>query len=386
MKRPAIRTLDLAGTPAEIGTAHGIAYAQEICAYTEDRIKIATAGVWSGGSMTRTDIFDLAESMIPAHADFDADLHEEMAAMAKAADISMAEAIIVGGFTDFVDVIRAVTHDDNDDDNDDDDDNNIDNVSTDDIYSEDDCTAAIIPDALTEDGGMLAQTWDMHDSATGHVIMLRLTPNNAPSARVFSTTGCLGQIGMNDEGVCVGINNLTTNDARLGVTWPSVVRAMLKTSTAKEALDILLGANLAGAHNYLIFDRHGDGYNVEAMPTTRPVTPLKKQPLIHTNHTLDASSSQVEASRPAELDESSRSRLARASEILTAKNQFDTQAMINMLRDDQICQKTPNPAHIESSGAVIMRPRTHEMWACWGLPTHNDFHLIESLASASQAA
>ena len=91
------------------------------------------------------------------------------------------------------------------------------------------------------------QTWDMHDSATEHVLLLRLAPDDAPNAMVFTTTGCLGQLGMNAEGVCVGINNLTSVDGTLGVTWPTVVRAMLRSSTAEEALAILLGVNLAGA-------------------------------------------------------------------------------------------------------------------------------------------
>ena len=58
----------------------------------------------------------------------------------------------------------------------------------------------------------------MHDSATEHVVLLRTDPTDAPAALVFTTTGALGQIGMNELGVCVGINNLTATDGTPGVT------------------------------------------------------------------------------------------------------------------------------------------------------------------------
>ncbi len=43
-------------------------------------------------------------------------------------------------------------------------------------------------------------------------------------------------------------------------------------------------------------------------------------------------------------------------------------------RDDQaVCQVSTEPFHLESSGAAIMRPRTRDFWAVWGLPSHNDY-------------
>ena len=257
MRRPPIRVLDIAGSPAEMGAAHGTAFADEIRRYADERIDLVCDGRWSGGPLGRDEVIAIAESMIPAHEAFDPDLHTEMEAMAAAAGLSLPEAVIVGGFTDFVDAVSAVT-------------GGPAPISV----LEDDCTALIVPDERADGAGYLAQTWDMHDLATDHVLLLRIHPDDAPAARVFTTTGCLGQIGMNSEGVCVGINNLNALDGRPGVAWTSVVRGMLRTSTAADALAVLLDADLAGAHNFVIFDRHGDGYDVEAMPSVRPVVQL----------------------------------------------------------------------------------------------------------------
>ena len=360
MRRPPIRLLDAGGSPGDIGRAHGAAHAEEIRRYTNERVSLVASGLWSGGPLGEGDVLDIAESMLSAHEHFDADLYTELLALADAAGITPAEAVVVGGFTDFVDTVRAVVGGD---------------VPVE--VMEDDCTAVIVPDDRAGGAGFLAQTWDMHDTATDHVLLLRLRPAGAPPALVFTTTGCLGQLGMNAEGVCVGINNLTGLDGRRGVAWTSVVRGMLRASTAGEALDTLLGADLAGAHNYLIFDRHGVGYNVEAMPTVRPVTKLDGEPLVHTNHALDAGAAAIEATRDPILAASSSARLTTATELLSGGD-VDEERLFELTREPEvICQVAVEPLHIESSGAAVMRPRAMEFWACWGRPVDNDYQRIE---------
>ncbi|NNE73639.1 MAG: hypothetical protein HKN26_08250 [Acidimicrobiales bacterium] len=359
MQRPPIRILDAAGSPGDIGRAHGTAYADEIRRYTDERVTLVASGLWSGGPIGEADVLAIAESMLPAHETFDADLHAEMLAMAEAAGISPAEAVVVGGFTDFVDTVRAV-------------------VGGDMPLSvvEDDCTAMIVPDARAEGRGLFGQTWDMHDTATDHVLLLRVQPTDAPAALVFTTTGCVGQMGMNAAGVCVGINNLVGLDGTTGVAWTSVVRGMLKASTADEALKILLDADLAGAHNFLIFDKHGSGHNIEAMPSVRAVTSLANQPIVHTNHTFDPGATAVQADKDAGLMASSDARHARATELL-ADGPIDAERLMEITRDPEaICQVASDPYHIESSGAAVMRPSTGDFWACWGRPTDNDYQHI----------
>ncbi|MCY4631380.1 MAG: C45 family autoproteolytic acyltransferase/hydrolase [bacterium] len=361
MRRPPLRVLDAAGSPGEIGAAHGRAHAAEIRAYAADRVQIVASGMWTGTPLTRADVLDIAHSMLPAHESFDGDLHAEMEAMAGAAGISPAEAIVVGGFTDFVDTVRAVA-------------GKVEAA----VATEDGCTAVLVPDGRAGGAGFLAQTWDMHASATDHVLMLRLRPAGAPAARIFTTTGCLGQIGMNSEGLCVGINNLAGTDGGRGVAWPSVVRGMLKCATAGEALDLLLGAELAGAHNYLILDRHGDGFSTEAMPSVRPVRALGDEPLVHTNHTLDATAGTVQVDRDPRLLQSSYARLATATDLL-ADGDVNAERLFDLTREPSaICVTAKAPFHIESSGAAVMRPRTGDFWACWGRPAENDFQRIEA--------
>ena len=366
MKRPSIRVLDAAGSPEAIGAAHGSAHSDEIVRFANDRVDLVAEGLWSGGPLQRGDVLDLAQSMLGHHEAFDSALHAEMLAMADAAGISPAEAVILGGFTDFVDTVRATLGGDHPP-----------------TVIEDDCTAVIIPDDRANGHGFLAQTWDMHDSATDHVVLLRLRPKGRPHLTVFTTTGCLGQIGMNEAGVCVGINNLTCIDGAVGVTWPSVVRAMLSEESADDALGVLQGANLAGAHNFLIFDRHGIGYNVEAMPSVRPVTTLTTAPIVHTNHVVNERAAVVQAERPGALMDSSHTRRRTAEELLADKDIGESDLFSLLREPGAICQRPAAPFHIESSGAAVMRPATTDFWACWGVPIDNEFEHVRSLASAA---
>jgi len=350
LPRP-LRRLVLRGDAHARGAAHGAAFAAEIRRYTDERVHLAAAGTWSGRKASRDEVLDLAARMLPAHHAYAPDLHQEMLALADAAGITPAEALIVGGFTDFVDAVRALLAP---------------------APEEDDCTALLVPPA--RGGPWFAQTWDMHDSATAHVVLLDLQPDDAPAALVFTTVGCLGQIGMNEHGLAVGINNLSAADGRVGVTWPSVVREALRQPALSAARDAVLRAHLAGGHNYLLLDAAGDGCNIEAMPTHAALTPLSESPLVHTNHCLDPACLERQAEKAPQLLDSSLRRHEAALRLLADHGVIDHAALVHLLREPAaICQVAAPPYHIETSGAVIARPDTRELWAVWGSPRAGEF-------------
>ena len=360
MKLPAMRVVDLAGSPEMMGRTHGTTFAPEIRRYTNERIGLVMSGLWSGGPMSRSDVLDIAESMLPAHEAHSPELTAEMLAMADAAGITGAEAIIVGGFTDFVDTVRAELGGNHPQ-----------------PVIEDDCTAFIVPDNRCNGAGFYGQTWDMHDSATEHVVLFRVTPDDAPAALVFTTVGALGQIGMNELGVCVGINNLVSTDGNRGVVWTNVVRDALTKPSADEAAEAVLKADLSGGHNFHFFDADGIGSTIEAFPSARPIEVLADDPIVRTNHTLHAETTALQGPRADVLQDSSIRRLATAQKMLD-RDGIEVDDLISLTREpDAICQVSREPYHVESAGAAIMRPKTKEFWACWGLPSANDYEKIE---------
>jgi isopenicillin-N N-acyltransferase-like protein len=352
-----IRVAVLEGEPRSLGRVHGSTYAEEIADYAADRLVLSAEGT----SFSADELTDLAAQCLPAHRQYSAALTEELEALAEGAGISVEEALIVGGYTDFIDLVRAEAGA---------------------ARVDDTCTAVVVPDARACGAGFLAQTWDMHASATPHVVMLDLRPQHGPAALVFSTVGCLGQIGMNEAGIAVGINNLTAADGRIGVTWPFVVRKALQQSDFDAAVSAVVDAPLAGGHNFLIFDAEGNGVSVEAMPTATHVERLTDSPLVHTNHCVAPNTVAVEGPRPAALDESSRMRWDQAVDLL-GNDQLGVADMMRLTRDERsICRHSEPPYSYESCGAAIMRPRTHELWACWGVPSENEYERFDLVPAA----
>ncbi len=345
---PKLTRLITQGTPREVGFTHGAMFTSEIREYVDDRIALAAAGT----DLDREGIIGIAAEMLDAHEGYDSALFVEMTAMADAASISPAEAVIVGGYTDFIDTVRAVAGG---------------------TAFEDSCTAVITTDAQSEGAGFLAQTWDMHASATPHVFMLDVATNDDPQALVFTTHGALGQIGMNTAGIAIGINNLTVTDGALGVTWPFVVRKALRQTTLDAALGCIVEAPLAGGHNFMIFDSEGNGASIEATPSVHHVMRIDTDPLVHTNHCLFPQTAGVEAERPESLARSSADRIEQATELLEDRPHTIEGLMVLFADRRSICRHRDPIFDYESSGAAIMRPATGDFWACWGVPSENEY-------------
>lgn len=352
-----LRVLQLTGTPYDMGYQHGLAHADAIRQFAEERVHLSSDPNWTGRSLSRGEVIALAEACLKAHEAYSPALMDELRGMADATGVTPAELLIVNGFTDFIDVVY-----------------NVGERINAQPHPSDNCTAFLIPNSATPDGqGFYGQTWDMHATATPFVILLEGRPSDAPAFLAFTTTGCVGQIGMNEHGIAIGINNLMARDGQVGVMWPFVVRKVLMQDNLEDALKCITEAPLAGGHNYQLMDKHGRGYNIEAMGTRYEVTPLEETPVIHTNHCLIQPNRAVERERSAESLASSQKRYSRAGELLQQRP-ITLETLIDVTRDeDAICVRPVPPMYVESCGAAIMRPATGDFWAVWGLPSENEY-------------
>jgi isopenicillin-N N-acyltransferase-like protein len=157
--------------------------------------------------------------------------------------------------------------------------------------------------------------------------------------------------------------------------WPFVVRKVLQQNNLEDALACITEAPLAGAHNYLLFDANGSGYNVEAMSSRYAVTPLTDEPLLHTNHCLIAENEMVQQPRLLEAS-TSEARLLLAENLL-AQLPLTIEYLQALTRQEPICTKSEPPNHIETCGAVIMQPKTGRFWAVWGRPNEQTYECFE---------
>lgn len=361
---PPIRRLRLTGTPFEMGYQHGCAYASAIRALAEERIALCSNPTWTGVVVSRSQVMALAQRCIPIHQDYAPEEMIYLEGMAYATGLGIAELIILNGFTDFVDALYAEY-----------------SIQRQPATHGNDCTAFMVGKRQTRNGrALFGQTWDMHASATPHVILIEGIPHGKPRYIAFSLTGCVGMIGMNETGICVGINNLLGDDGRVGVTWPFVCMQALTQIELRAARDCILRAPLAGAHNYLIMDADGNGYNIEATTTTRHIESLDENPLIHTNACLHPVTQQSQRALTPQLIYDSQTRFRRAWSYIQ-KEAITPDDLMQLTRDRNdgpysVCSISEPPFYSETCGAVIMEPATRRFWAVWGLPTENDYELV----------
>lgn len=339
-----------------MGVQHGKAYHDDIHHFTEDRVKLSSSKVWTGRELSREAVLELAAACVVEHERYSPELMDELRGMAEVTGLSLGELIINNGFTDFIDVVYAL---------------GVEKKQP--QMVSDNCTAFLVSNDLAADGhGMYGQTWDMHATATPHVMLLHGKPENAPAFLSFTITGCVGMIGMNDKGIAVGINNLMGADGQVGVTWPFVIRKILMQNNIEDALKCITEAKLAGAHNYMLMDKHGKGYNVEAMSSRYHVDELETS-LVHTNHCVTEANRAVERERQADSLASSKARLERGNQLLQDSN-ITPEKLMALTRDEEaICVRSHPPYFSESAGGAIMRPATGDFWAVWGLPSENEY-------------
>lgn len=363
---PPVRVLDVQGTHFDMGYQHGLAYASDIRHLAAERMHLSCEPTWTGRALSRETVLELAEACLEAHCDYAPELVEQLEGISKATGVSLPELIIANGFTDFVDLVYNAPGQPA--------------VSAKHGKAEhgNECTALLIGPQATDQGGILAQTWDMHATARPHVILLRARPANEPAFIAFTLTGCVAMIGMNEAGIAIGINNLVGADGQVGVTWPFVCRKALAQDNLEDALACITSARLAGGHNYMLIDASGRGYNIEAMATTCVITPLENDDVLaHANACRHDITQAVERPLSRELEVDSACRHDRALALLNQRP-IQPEHLMELMRNREdgpysICAMSEPPFYSETCGAIIMRPAERDLWAVWGLPIDHPF-------------
>jgi isopenicillin-N N-acyltransferase-like protein len=242
----------------DAGRGHGAAHAGEIRALATLRTELTRT---VGGFASSDEVLRAAAEHVDVLESFDADLHQELIGIAEGAGVTPADIVVLNHYTDLRDLKRSGWG----------------------VDADGGCSLIYGREAK-----VLAQTWDMHASAMPFVTMLHVPEGNAPEAWLLSLTGCLGMAGMNRHGVAIGINNLHSKDAQVGVVWSALVRRALREKTAEAALEVLENSPVGSGHNYFVADRQR-GFALETSGVLRKLIYKDDDgpSFVHTNHCLD---------------------------------------------------------------------------------------------------
>jgi isopenicillin-N N-acyltransferase-like protein len=210
---------------------HGESFRSEVKTLAAIRIFLCTQ---IGGFRTGEQVLVAARAHLPVLERYDASLYAELLGIAEGASVTPEEIVVANHYTDLRDLDAdakawkpAPTHDDP----------SARAAGQGAPGLGGDGCSVIWAESPT--GRVLAQTWDMHATAIPYVMMLHVPAStDGPEAWVFTLTGCLGMTGMSTARVAIGINNLNSNDATLGVVWPAMVRRALHQPTAAAAREL----------------------------------------------------------------------------------------------------------------------------------------------------
>ena len=348
-----MRTLELpAGKPPrEWGRIHGESFRGEIASLAAIRVYLCTK---VGGFKSSAQVLEAARAHLPVLRDFDGALYDELVGIADGAALAPEQIVVVNHYTDLRDL-------------------DPDPRTWQPAPIGDGCSLIF---AETRTGRVLAQTWDMHATAIPYVMLLV-----TPDAKLLTVTGCLGMAGMTSARVAIGINNLFSTDATLGVVWPALVRRALREHDAPAAKRVIMRAPIGSGHHYFVADRT-HAFGIEASGTRRKLV-YERDPhrehegaarYFHTNHAFDSDIAAVskvpDASttydRLRALDGAPDARFDGLDDIWRALGSDDGWPR-------SVCTNvaTPEAPHgAATCGAIAMNLDTGEVWAQQGF-IHN---------------
>lgn len=134
-------------------------------------------------------------------------------------------------------------------------------------------------------GPVLAQTVDLNGNLDDHIGVLEVARTGSPRrSLVLSFGGLLGYLGLNSDGLAVGLNLVLGGDWHPGVPPYLAIRHLLDTARdVPEALEILRGLPLASSRTLVLGDRERVAV-VEILGDELRVT--EGTETAHTNHFL----------------------------------------------------------------------------------------------------
>ncbi len=133
---------------------------------------------------------------------------------------------------------------------------------------------------------VVAQNWDTPQDVDGMQIVLRVRPDDAPEAVMFTYAGVIGYMGINRRGVCHVASQLMSPDWRVGVTHYWVKRRFLELDSVGACLDVVREVPISSSGSYMLGDP-SRAVVVEWLPSG--VSVREGNHLAHTNHILDPS-------------------------------------------------------------------------------------------------
>lgn len=221
------------------------------------------------------------------------------------------------------------------------------------------CTALCATTRSGDDAHvLLAQNWDWKPGSARTCVLLVQSPHDAPPFVTLVEAGLLAKCGMNERGVGVAANALTSTLDRgePGVPFHGILRRILSSASFEEACDAVTSPVRASSANYLIASRDGRAVDLEVAPGGRDrVHRSEGTHLAHANHFLGPPRDGFEDLETSDDTSTSVSRQAAADSWIQGTRRPSVDDFIEALRDHAapVCQHAGDDVAPEAAYATI---------------------------------
>ena len=341
-----MKHLTLRGVPFDRGVEQGRAWRNEILKLAEIRKELLVP-FFDGN--------DRLLKLVDAHIKVlqkDVELYDEFRGVSEAAGISEDDLMILNNYTDLRDFAG---------------------LEADDDLLECSCFAVKVGGGIV--GG---QTWDMHASAQPFVSHLTVEKVGL-TQEIFTLTGCAGLAGVNSWGLGVFINNLRSNEVRVGLAWPMLIRKILDQKDIPSAVEIIKTNMPSGGRNFLLVTKT-EAQSLEVTgKNVHHYGDMKNDFLVHTNHYLSPlTATEDEKSRSKTSFDRYQHMLGEIPQMLTGAQ--DWMGFSNLLLAGEksevisIAMNTENPHGSATCGGMLCDFRMSEGVSFAGLFREKDYH------------
>jgi isopenicillin-N N-acyltransferase like protein len=344
-----LQVIKLTGDAHRRGVQHGRAAGDLIRRYpdillraldSEARLRALDS---SRTQLTREALLEAAMRFLPRYESFAPELVEELRGIAEGARLSLAEVLLCNVRAEVAGLAR----------------------------SEALCTAFALGRSATASRSVLAGQNLDQDPINGELlVVLHVEPDEGPAQLMCSFAGLIGYPGINEHGLAVFQNALSTREWR-GEGMPHYLfkRVLLSQPAAQACIDLASTASMCSAANYVIADRSGTLLDLEVTPAGTAVLKSDDDVLVHANHFEAPDFVSQDALLSVLPDSPSRTR--RAAHLLrSARGRLDLELACDALKDHDgaprsICRHEENTRTIAS---IVAEPDAGRLHVAAGPP------------------
>ena len=244
------------------------------------------------------------------------------------------------------------------------------------------CTSLAVSEGLAEkENTFIGQNLDWPSNLQENAILLRICPTDGARSLVLSVAGRLGFAGLNDHGVALCVNKLSSSDNRVGVPNQLIFRKILQQKTMGESLGVLLYAKRSAGMNYVVMDKDGEFLDIETTATAYDLLYGFKGFVVHSNHYIAERLKPFERLPACFVD--SIPRLNRVSRLfLERQSKVNLNGIQEIFRDhanfpNSICrhsdERLPDFARMKTIASIIVNPRAGKLWCSFGNPCEGPY-------------